>query len=400
MAKGVEDTAFYVYTRFLSSNEVGGSAKSFGISLDTLHQSNQERLNHSPDTMLTTSTHDTKRSEDVRNRLNVISEIPQLWSASVHRWQRMNAKFKQKMEDGRIAPDNNEEYLLYQTILGAWPWQMDSQEDRENYVERLRQYAFKALSEAKVNLSWINPDVEYMKAVHAFITAIMMPGPRGKESPFVDSLRSLLPQLQIFGAVNSLAQVVLKSAVPGIPDFYQGNELWELSLVDPDNRRPVDFEQRAGYLHALLALSEQEGPSAVCREVLSNLADGRAKLWTTHRTLQLRQQEHAIFRRGEYIPLEVAGEHQENIIAFLRRDPASQRSVLAVMPRFACSLMRGKTELPLKDAWGKDQLRIPLPPGTRFTNFFSGESVMVTEDQTLPLSALLNIFPVALLVTE
>ena len=400
MAKGVEDTAFYVYTRFLSSNEVGGSAKSFGISLDTLHQSNQERLKHSPDTMLTTSTHDTKRSEDVRNRLNVLSELPQLWSASVHRWQRMNSKFKQKMEDGRIAPDSNEEYLLYQTILGAWPWQMESQEDREKYVERLKQYAFKALSEAKVNLSWINPDPEYIKAVHSFITAIMMPGPRGKESPFVASLSTLLPQLQLFGALNSLAQVVLKTAVPGIPDFYQGNELWELTLVDPDNRRPVDFSQRAGYLNALQALSEREGAGTVCREVLASLADGRAKLWTTHRALQLRQQEHAIFRRGEYVTLEVAGDHQENVIAFLRRDPVSERSVLAVLPRFACTLMRGKAELPLGEAWGKDQLRIPVPPGTRYTNVFTGESVTVTEQQTVALGSIFGIYPVALLVSS
>jgi (1->4)-alpha-D-glucan 1-alpha-D-glucosylmutase len=274
---------------------------------------------------------------------------------------------------------------------------MDSKQDREDYVERIRQYASKALSEAKVNLSWINPDPEYMKAVQAFITSIMMPGPR-KESPFIDSLRSLLPQLQIFGAVNSLAQVTLKSAVPGIPDFYQGNELWELSLVDPDNRRPVDFNQRAGYLNALLALSEREGPAAVCREVLGNLADGRAKLWTTHRALQLRQQEHAIFRRGEYVPLEVAGDRQQNVIAFLRRDPASDRSVLAVIPRFACTLMRGRAELPLGDAWGKDQLKVPVPSGTRFTNFFTGESVTVTEEQTLELRTILNIFPVALLV--
>jgi (1->4)-alpha-D-glucan 1-alpha-D-glucosylmutase len=277
---------------------------------------------------------------------------------------------------------------------------MESQQDRESYVERIKQYAFKALSEAKVNLSWINPDPEYMEAVHAFITAIMMPGPRGRESPFIDSLRSLLPQLQIFGAVNSLAQVVLKSAVPGVPDFYQGNELWELSLVDPDNRRPVDFDQRAGYLNVLLALSEREGPAAVCREVLGTLADGRAKLWTTHRALQLRQQEHTIFRRGEYVALEVAGEHQENVITFLRRDPASERSVLVVLPRFACTLMRAKADLPLGEAWAKDHVRIPVPPGTRFTNYFSGESVTVTEEQTLPLSALLNIFPVALLVTE
>ena len=153
MAKGVEDTTFYVYNRFLSSNEVGGSAKSFGISLETLHQSNQERLNHSPDSMLTTSTHDTKRSEDVRNRLNVLSELPQVWSAAIRRWQRMNQKFKQPLEENRSAPDSNEEYLLYQTILGAWPWQMETLEDREAYVQRIKQYAPKAPSEAKINLS-------------------------------------------------------------------------------------------------------------------------------------------------------------------------------------------------------------------------------------------------------
>jgi (1->4)-alpha-D-glucan 1-alpha-D-glucosylmutase len=400
MAKGVEDTTFYVYTRFLSSNEVGGSAKSFGISLDTLHQSNQERVKHSPDTMLTTSTHDTKRSEDVRNRLNVLSEMPQLWSSCVHRWQRMNAKFKRKMEDGRLAPDHNEEYLLYQTILGAWPWQMQTQQDRESYVERVRQYASKALSEAKVNLSWINPDPAYMKAVHEFITAILMPGARGKESPFVASLSSLLPQLQLFGAINSLAQVVLKTAVPGIPDFYQGNELWELNLVDPDNRRPVDYHQRSVYLDALHELSEREGPAAVCREVLTNLADGRAKLWTTQRALQLRTREHRIFRHGEYTALEVAGEHQENAIAFLRRDRNSERSVLAVLPRFPYTLMRGKPELPLGPAWGNDQLRVPVSPGTRYSNVFTGEFLSVPEQQILPLSAILTTFPVALLVSQ
>jgi (1->4)-alpha-D-glucan 1-alpha-D-glucosylmutase len=399
MAKGVEDTAFYVYTRFLSSNEVGGSAKSFGISLETLHQSNQERLKHSPDTMLTTSTHDTKRSEDVRNRLNVLSELPQLWAQSVRRWQRMNAKFKQTLEDGRTAPDNNEEYLLYQTILGAWPWQMENREDREAYVERIKQYASKALSEAKVNLSWINPDPDYIKAVHAFITEILMPGPRGKESPFVDSLKGLLPQLRLFGAVNSLAQVVLKIAVPGVPDFYQGSELWELSLVDPDNRRPVNYELRASYLDALHELAEKAGPGAVCPDLLANLGDGRAKLWTTHRALALRRQEHALFRRGEYIALEVSGDRQEHVIAFLRRDPATGRSILAVLPRFACTLMRGKVQLPLGDAWGKDPLRIPVSPGTLYRNVFTGETVTVAEDG-LPLSAIFATYPVALFLSQ
>jgi (1->4)-alpha-D-glucan 1-alpha-D-glucosylmutase len=318
----------------------------------------------------------------------------------VHRWQRMNSKFKRKLEDGRIAPDNNEEYLLYQTILGAWPWQMQSKQDRESYVERIKQYSSKALSEAKVNLSWINPDPEYIKAVHAFIDAILLPGPGKKETAFVASLNKLLPQLQLFGAVNSLAQVVLKIAVPGIPDIYQGNELWELSLVDPDNRRPVDYQQRAGYLNALHDQAEREGPAAVCREVLSNLADGRAKLWTTHRALQLRSREHGLFRHGEYAPLELAGDHQENVIAFMRRDPASQRSVIAVLPRFACTLMRGKVELPLGSAWGSDKLKIPSAAGTRYTNIFSGESITLPESQTLPLSVLLAGYPVALFTSE
>ncbi len=400
MAKGVEDTTFYVYNRFLSSNEVGGSAKSFGISLETLHQSNQERLQHSPDSMLTTSTHDTKRSEDVRNRLNVLSELPQLWSTSVRRWQRMNGKFKRTLEDGRTAPDPNEEYLLYQTILGAWPWQMESSENRRDYLRRIKAYAFKALSEAKVNLSWMNPDPEYMKAVHGFITSILTPGSRGKESPFVDSLKKLLPQLQLFGAVNSLAQVVLKIAVPGIPDFYQGNELWELNLVDPDNRRPVDYALRSGFLDALDARAEMEGPAAVCRDVLENLGDGRAKLWTTHRTLQLRTQEHEIFRRGEYVALQILGDRQEHVIAFLRRDETTGRSILAVLPRFACTLMRGKAQLPLGEAWGKDRLRLPVSAGTRYRNVFTGEAVTLSEQQDLPLETILATFPVALLLSE
>ena len=399
MAKGVEDTTFYVYTRFLSSNEVGGSAKSFGISLETLHQSNQERLNHSPDSMLTTSTHDTKRSEDVRNRLNVLSELPQPWSAAVQRWQRMNRKFKQTLEDGRIAPDNNEEYLLYQTILGAWPWQMENHQDRETYVERIKQYASKALSEAKVNLSWINPDPDYMKAVHSFIASILMPDARGKESPFVASLSSLLPQLRLFGAVNSLAQVVLKVAVPGVPDFYQGSELWDLSLVDPDNRRPVDYGLRARSLDALQAVEASQGPAAVCADLLATLEDGRVKLWTTHRALALRRQEHTLFRKGEYIALEVAGERKEHVIAFLRRDPATGRSVLAVLPRFACTLMRGKVQLPLGESWGKDQVRVSVPPGTSYRNVFTGETVTVAEDG-IALSAIFANYPVALFLSE
>jgi (1->4)-alpha-D-glucan 1-alpha-D-glucosylmutase len=398
MAKGVEDTTFYVYTRFLSSNEVGGSTKSFGISLETLHQSNQERLTHSPDSMLTTSTHDTKRSEDVRNRLNVLSELPQPWSLAIRRWQRMNQKFKQTLEDGRTAPDNNEEYLLYQTILGAWPWQMETLAEREAFAERIRQYASKALSEAKVNLSWINPDPEYMKAVHTFITSILMPGARGKETAFVSSLNGLLPQLRLFGAVNSLAQVVLKITVPGVPDFFQGSELWDLSLVDPDNRRPVDYTLRARTLDDLHALEASDGAAAVCAEVLAHLEDGRVKLWTTHRALTLRREQQALFRKGAYTALTVNGERQEHVIAFERRDSATGTSVLVVLPRFASTLMRGKLQLPLGDAWGKDLLLIPGSADATYRNVFTGETVKVTNG-AVALSTLFAQFPVAMLIT-
>jgi (1->4)-alpha-D-glucan 1-alpha-D-glucosylmutase len=271
--------------------------------------------------------------------------------------------------------------------------------DREAYVERIKQYASKALSEAKINLSWINPDPNYIKAVHSFITAILIPGERGKESPFVVSLTGLLPQLRLFGAVNSLAQGVLKIAVPGIPDFYQGSELWDLSLVDPDNRRAVDYDVRARYLDGLHELANKQGPGAVGPDLLANLGDGRAKLWTTHRALELRRQEHALFRRGEYIALEISGERQEHVIAFLRRDPATGRSILAVLPRFACTLMRGKVQLPLGEAWGKDQLRVPVSPGTRYRNVFTGETVTVAEDG-LPLSTVFATYPVALFLSE
>jgi (1->4)-alpha-D-glucan 1-alpha-D-glucosylmutase len=398
MAKGVEDTAFYSYTRFLSSNEVGGSMKSFGISLETLHQSNQERLNHSPDSMLGTSTHDTKRSEDVRNRLNVLSEIPKVWSAAVRGWQRMNSKFKRTLEDGRIAPDGNEEYLLYQTILGAWPWQMENNEDRNEFLERIKAYAAKALSEAKVNLSWINPDPAYIDAVNGFLTAILTPGARGKDSSFVTSLKSLLPQLQFFGAINSLAQVVLKASVPGVPDFYQGSELWDLSLVDPDNRRPVDYALRARYLDELQQTEMKDGAAAMCTDLLASLSDGRAKLWTAHRLLELRRKEHTLFRHGEYIPLQVSGDRQEHAIAFLRRDQATGQSILAVMPRFACTLMRSKVQMPLGDAWGKDVLQVPVAPGTRYRNVFTEETVTVT-DNGLPLGSIFATFPVAVFVS-
>ena len=392
MAKGVEDTMFYVYNRFISANEVGGSAESFGISLDLLHKSNQERLTSSPDTMLTTSTHDTKRSEDVRNRLNVLSEMPEEWSKAVSEWQQMNGRHKRKVEDGRIAPDANEEYLLYQTIVGAWPWD-DSAKSIAEFEKRLKEYSTKALSEAKVNLSWLNPDQEYVDAVHAFIGAILKPAAGGEPSPFVESLTKLLPQLRLFGAVNSLAQLVLKTAAPGVPDFYQGTDMWDLSLVDPDNRRPVDYELRRRSLEEMKA----KAASDVVNEISADISDGRIKLWTMHRALELRQKQHEVFRFGTYEPLRLAGEREENLIGFSRS--YNEETVVVLLPRFAYSLASGKAEMPLGEVWGNTVLHVPELKGRKIRNVFTGELVSVDSSGALVLSEVFSRFPVALLTT-
>ncbi len=211
--------------------------------------------------------------------------------------------------------------------------------------------------------------------------------------------------LRLFGAINSLAQLVLKIAAPGVPDFYQGTELWNLSLVDPDNRRPVDYPLRSTYLDRMIAKAQAEGLDAVCRDVLANLADGRVKLWTMHRALELRAREQSIFQRGEYIALNVSAPgpqpNQEHAIAFLRRDAASGRSVLAAFPRFSFTLMQGKLNLPLGQAWGKARVSLPQPESAaRFVNVFTGEVLSPDEDGGLALSTVFATFPVALFYSQ
>jgi (1->4)-alpha-D-glucan 1-alpha-D-glucosylmutase len=395
MAKGVEDTTFYVYNRFVSSNEVGGDTKSFGIPLGLWHASNQERLDVSPDSMLTTSTHDTKRSEDVRNRLNVLSEIPNAWAGAVRRWQRANAKAKRTLGDGRVAPDPNEEYLLYQTIAGVWPWREDEPGCRESVLKRLQEYAAKALSEAKVNLSWISPDPEYVAAVQGFLADIIMPDKRGRETPFMQTLGKLLTQIKLFGGVNSVAQLVLKATCPGVPDFYQGTELWDLSLVDPDNRRPVDYARRDRMLGHLEELEATRGPAAVAAEVTRDITDGAIKLWATSRVLRLRRAEHALFRHGSYLPLYAAGPAEQHVIAHARQH--EDKTVVVAVPRFACSLMRGETALPLAEAWKDWSLSLPSELHGRYHNIFNGETI--TAEGSMPLAEVFGSFPAAVLVS-
>ncbi len=395
MAKGVEDTSFYMYSRFLSSNDVGSSMEAFGITAEEFHDSNRARLRTAPDAMLATSTHDTKRSEDVRNRLNVLSEMTYMWPSYVRRWVRLNARHKRTLEDGRVAPSANEEYFLYQTLVGAWPWAMQGENDREDFVRRIQEYMTKALSEAKVNLSWTNPNPAYVDAVHAFIRNILMPDGRGREPRFVETLEELLPALRLFGAVNSLAQVVLKIASPGVPDFYQGTEMWDLSLVDPDNRRPVDYEVRRRSLDEMQEKATSLGELAVCRDVLNRLSDGRVKLWTMHRALDLRNRMAETFQRGEYVPAQATKDYAENVIGFSRGG-----KILAVVPRFSYSLMNGKARLPLGSAWGRGELVVPEMAGALLENVFTGERMAVGLDGRISLKAVFAEFPVALFVRE
>lgn len=306
MAKGVEDTAFYIYNRLIALNEVGGNPGNFGIGAEDFHRLNAERLESCPHTLLATSTHDTKRSEDVRMRIAAISEFPDLWQQALKRWAKWNRKAKRKIE-GEIAPSGNEEYLIYQTLLGAWPFAELDREGREGFTERIQQYLTKALKEAKVNSSWTEPYEEWESAVSDFIATIL---DEEKSRLFLSDFVQFANKIQGAGAMNSLTQTILKCTLPGVPDFYQGTEIWELSLVDPDNRRPVDYARRAELLREV-----KDGDPA---ELLADWKSGKVKLFLIQRLLQFRSEHAEFFRQAAYEPIEVRGSKAEHVIAYRR----------------------------------------------------------------------------------
>src|SRR5205814_1179026 len=256
-AKGVEDTTFYIYNRLVALNEVGGEPQQFGISIDRFHERNLDRQRNWPATLLATSTHDTKRSEDVRARILAISELPDLWRRSLTRWRAINRRWKKQIEDAE-APDANEEYLLYQTLLGTWPIDQSGAplaDPGPDYIERAQAYMNKALNEAKVNTSWIQPNDEWLAATREFVEKVLDAGPKNK---FLPLFLPFAEQIARLGAINSLTQVLLKLTSPGVPDIYQGNEIWDFSLVDPDNRRPVDYAKRREMLNCLSRSKPEE----------------------------------------------------------------------------------------------------------------------------------------------
>src|SRR6476646_6550719 len=304
MATGLEDTVFCIYNRLTGLNEVGGEPQHFGLSVESFHQRNVDRQCNWPATLLATSTHDTKRSEDVRARILAISEMPQLWRSSVPRWRTINRRWKRSVEES-TAPDPNEEYLFYQTLLGSWP--LGATDASAEYIERIQAYMAKALKEAKMNTSWIQPNEQWDSAMSDFVARVLDPSPKNK---FLPTFLPVSEEIARLGAINSLSQVAIKLTVPGVPDIYQGNEIWNFSLVDPDNRRPVDYQQR----RELLASLEKMAPE----ELLANWPDGRIKLFLTQRLLRFRRNNAELFRSGSYVPLTVTGEFADCCVAFAR----------------------------------------------------------------------------------
>jgi (1->4)-alpha-D-glucan 1-alpha-D-glucosylmutase len=390
-AKGVEDTAFYRYHRLISLNEVGGAPDRVGVPVAEFHRLNAERQARWPGTLLATSTHDTKRSEDVRARIHVLSELPREWRRRVITWRRLNRRKKDTI-DGQAVPDANEEYLLYQTLVGAWPPSPLSEENLAAFTERIQQFMFKAGREAKVHSSWINPAPDHERAVARFVATLL--DPRASRA-FLSDFGAFQAEVSRWGLYTSLGLALLKMTAPGVPDFYQGTELWDFSLVDPDNRRPVDFARRRQCLADLAAeASRVQDRAALARQLVETKEDGRIKMYLIREGLRARREQAALFAEGEYHPLQVVGPRAEHVCAFAR--VRGEACALVAVPRLLAA--GGFPDPPLGAAWGEGtRLEVPTGVGPRFSNAFTGE-VLAAEGGGLDLARVFASFPVALLV--
>jgi (1->4)-alpha-D-glucan 1-alpha-D-glucosylmutase len=395
MAKGVEDTTFYIYNRLISLNDVGGTPGRFGTPLELFHGQNLERLKSFPHAMINTATHDSKRGEDLRARIDALSEIPERWQKSLLKWSRQNRK-KGVQLDQVTVPGRNEEYLLYQTLLGAWPFGEMDTAAYEIFRSRIKEYLTKAVREAKVNTSWNSPNSSYEAAFSAFVDAILA---RGSGNAFLADFVPLQRLIAHFGIFNSLSQTLLKMVSPGVPDFYQGTELWDFSLVDPDNRGEVDYQIRSAALAGLKAREAEIGPGKLFGELLACREDGRIKLYLIYRVLNYRKANRELFDHGEYLPVEAPGVRARNLCAFARR--AGGRSIIAIAPRFPLTLAPEPGQAPLGErAWLNTSLKLPEGEAGSYRNVITGESLDSTEQAGGAVISLAQIFasaPVALL---
>lgn len=346
MAKGVEDTTMYYYNQFIGHNEVGDHPEAQGLTVSDFHILMQNRQRRWPDSMNSTSTHDTKRGEDVRARLNVLSDLAPEWISNVKTWMKLNAGYKSRIK--RImVPTVNEEYLIYQTLTGIWSV---NQENNDEFKDRLRNYFIKAMREAKTHSAWNEPEEAHEKAVVEFLFRILSPG-----SLFLQSFKEFQERITGYGHVNSLVQLVLKMTCPGIPDIYQGTELWDLTLVDPDNRQPVDYEIRKDYLQNLV-MRGKEDPGKLWQELLNHPLTGEVKLWLTHLLLGERKLNPELFLDGEYMPLEITGKFRENAIAFARK--WMEKRFIVILPIHLADIREGRAPGVEQINWGDTSVHL------------------------------------------
>ncbi|OQX66704.1 MAG: hypothetical protein B6A08_19120 [Sorangiineae bacterium NIC37A_2] len=379
-AKSVEDTAFYRYPRLLCLNEVGADPGKFGGAVEEFHQQNLDRVRSWPLSMVSTSTHDTKLGEDARARIAVLSEMPDEWRSAVRTWQKLAERHVESLDKGR-APSPSLEYLFFQALVGAWPFGWDGQAGRDEFTERFSEYLRKASKEAKQQTSWTNPDDTYDDAVQRYVKDVL-----GDES-FVEQAREFCAKVDPYGAANGLAQTLLRATVPGIPDTYQGTEFWNQSLVDPDNRRPVDFKKRQSALESL-ARARSDGSDSLCRSLLGSYSDGRLKQYVLLTALAERRKDPELFLRGDYEGLPSS----EFVVAFTRGH-AGRRLICATV-RHSYRKTNGERPFALGEVWGDERLRVRH--GGRYRDVLSGREFTI--DKSVPLAELFSVLPCALLL--
>ncbi len=383
-AKGVEDTAFYVYNRLISLNEVGCTPSLLGIRLKDFHDLMAARAKKYPHSLNSTSTHDTKRGEDVRARLNILSEIPFEWEKKVKSWMKIN-KDKKTVDKGRAMPDINDEYFLYQILIGTLP---PAGKPDSEYINRICNYLIKAVREAKIHTAWLKPDAEYENAFVTFFKKIITENP-----VFVESLLSFHNKIAFLGMINSLSQTTLKTTLPGIPDFYQGTELWDLSLVDPDNRRPVDFKTRKKILEKIKK-GFSENKYKLIDELKDNWHTGEIKLFLTWRLLNARAKNKDAFSHGSYLPIYASGDKAGHIVAFARC--LADKWIITVTTRFPAGFIEPNI-WPTPATWGKTYLSLPPGAPSHMENVLLDQSVKIQQN-LLDVSELLKTLPSAVLI--
>ncbi|MFH0813631.1 MAG: malto-oligosyltrehalose synthase [Pseudomonadota bacterium] len=386
MAKGFEDTFLYHYNRLISLNEVGSNPHLFGFSVSEFQEFNGKRAKSFPHSLNATATHDTKRGEDVRARINVLSELPEEWGYHLKTWSNINRRKKRRI--GNIyAPDENDEYFLYQTLLGTFPFRED---EKQQFKERIKSYMVKAVREAKVHTGWIKPDTAYEAACVTFIDSILT---SAEENRFLDKFLPFQKKVAFYGIFNSLSQTLLKITCPGVPDFYQGSELWDFNLVDPDNRRPVDFKKQEQFLWEIKQ-KEQLDILNLVEELVATKEDGRIKLFLIYRALKARKGKREVFEKGVYLPLKVEGKFNNQVVAFART--YENDWIITVAPRFFTTLIKER-EYPLGEkVWEDTYIVVPENAPSYWKEAITGQ--VIPGEKDLFMGKILKYFSVAMLV--